>query len=177
MFWRAQNFTALPAGIEPWLRDTGSLTRRVIQACNGGAFRVRLLRQGWGKPWVSEAGALRVRLTEATLIREVDLECNGRPWVFARTLIPATSFSGPARRLAYLGEKPLGAVLFSERQVSRGTTQLARIQPQHLLYQAATDHLDEPPPEVWGRRTLFYFAHRPILVNEIFLPDIPEFPG
>jgi chorismate--pyruvate lyase len=108
----------------------------------------------------------------AALIREVELHCEDCPWVFARTVIPATSLQGSARRLAKLGEKPLGAILFADPRVRRGITQLARLQSRHPLFRAAAVHLIEPPQGLWGRRTLFYYAGYPLLVYEIFLPDI-----
>lgn len=172
--WRLQRFSNLSASVQGWLRDEGSLTRRVVEACGEGRFRVRLLHQGWGTPLYSEGRVLRLRRGEATLIREVELLCDECPWVFARTLIPATSLKGSARRLTQLGEKPLGAVLFSDPMIIRGITQMARLQPRHPLFAAATAHLDQQPKELWGRRTLFHIAKRPLLVNEIFLPDIPN---
>jgi chorismate lyase len=159
--------------MQAWLRDTGSLTRRVIQACEAGCFRVRLLHQGWGAPLNSERRILRSRRGVVTLIREVELLCDGHPWVFARTLIPATSLQGAARRLTHLGEKPLGAVLFTDPQATRGVTQIARLLPRHPLFAAACGHLDEAPAELWGRRTLFHLSGRTLLVSEIFLPGIP----
>ncbi|MCU7906077.1 MAG: chorismate lyase [Candidatus Thiodiazotropha sp. (ex Epidulcina cf. delphinae)] len=157
-----------------WLRDTGSLTRRVIQACDKGTFRVRLLHQGWGTPLNSERRILNMRRGVVAMVRDVELLCNENPWVFARTLIPVTSLRGSARRLMQLGEKPLGAVLFSDPKVSRGSTQIAQLLPGHPLFSAACNHLDVTPASLWGRRTLFYVANdRPLLVNEIFLPGIP----
>jgi len=170
--WRLQRLAGIPAGAASWLRDEGSLTRRVMQACGQGGFRVRLLHQAWGSPLYSESQVLRLRRGEATLIREVELLCGGRPWVFARTLIPATSLKGSARRLTLLGEKPLGAVLFADARVQRGITQIARLLPRHPLFGAAAGHLRQQPQVLWGRRTLFYIAGRPILVNEIFLPEL-----
>lgn len=155
-----------------WLADQGSLTQQVIGACNG-RFKVRVLHQGWGRPLQSESQLLGMSRAETALIREVELRCDEVPWVFARTLIPATSLSGRARRLAYLGNKPLGALLFSEPRTERGLTQVARLLPRHPLYAAAVDHLDEKPHDLWGRRTLYRYFSKPILVNEIFLPDIP----
>ena len=110
------------------------------------------------------------------VVREVQLLCDEVPWVFARTLIPASSLKGPARRLTRLGSRPLGAVLFADRQVRRGDTEVARLQPGERLFHAATDSLVPSPGAIWGRRTLFYMAGRPLLVNELFLPQIPESP-
>jgi chorismate--pyruvate lyase len=107
------------------------------------------------------------------LIREVELLCDETPWVFARTLIPATSLQRSVRRLTQLGERPLGAVLFSDPKVIRGETQYARLQQRHTLFQGACEHLTAAPETLWGRRTLFTISARPLLVNEIFLPDIP----
>ena len=171
--WSRRRFSGIPAGVQGWLRDEGSLTRRVLQSCGEGSFRVRLLHQGWMQPLYSEARVLRLRRGGATLIREVELLCDQRPWVFARTVIPATSLKGSARRLARLGERPLGAVIFSDSKVRRGITQLARLLPHHPLYAAAAVHVTTKPKELWGRRTLFYLSGGPILVNEVFLPDIP----
>ncbi len=170
--WRRLRHAQVPGSVYHWLRDTGSLTARLKGACHGG-FRVRVLRQGWGKPLYSERQLLGMRWGEQAIVREVELLCNGAPWVFARTLIPASSLRGPARRLTMLGERPLGEVLFSDPHMHRGATEVARLQPRHPLYQAATASLDEKPGEIWGRRTLFQLSRQPLLVNEIFLPGLP----
>jgi chorismate--pyruvate lyase len=156
-----------------WLRDRGSLTARLIAAC-GGDFRVRLCHQGWGKPLPSERRLLGMGRARHALVREVELHCNDRPWVFARTVIPAGSLRGAARGLALLGERPLGAVLFADPRTRRGRSQMARLVPHQPLFEAAAARLETRPAELWGRRTVFFFAGQPLLVNEIFLPGIPD---
>jgi chorismate--pyruvate lyase len=163
----------IPEHFYQWLKDSGSLTDRIIDACRTD-FRVRLLRQKWSGAKPSEAQLLNMRTAEVALIREVELLCGGKPWVFARTIIPASSVSGGARRLTKLKEKPLGAVLFSNPATSRKIVQVAHISPRYPLYKCATANLGNKPKELWGRRTLFLFSKQPLLVNEIFLPGIPE---
>jgi len=107
-------------------------------------------------------------------IREVELHCGNRPWVFARTLIPATTLRGGARRLAHLRNRPLGAVLFADPNVLRGELEVAELLSRHLLFRDAARHLERPPGSLWGRRRLFYMDNKPLLVNEIFLPELPE---
>lgn len=160
----------IPPQVRHWLLDQGSLTARLKTRCTDEGFRVRLLAQGWGRPLPSEARVLRSRHGMVMLVREVELLCHGQPWVFARTLIPATSLHGPARRLARLRERPLGQVLFSDPRVRRGATEFARLAPGHPLFAVAVSGLAQSPPEIWGRRTLFFLANRPLLVNELFLP-------
>ena len=107
------------------------------------------------------------------LVRDVELQCDSAAWVFARTLIPISSLKGAAQRLIQLGEKPLGAVLFTDPKVIRGATQVARLLPRQPLFETACNHLQGKPDHLWGRRTLFYVQKRPLLVNEIFLPTLP----
>ncbi len=162
----------IPENRYNWLSDEGSLTRRVVAACPG-EFKVRVISQAWGRPAYSEQQMLERPVSEIALIREVELCCNDRPWVFARTLIPVSSLRGRARRLGNLGDKPLGALLFSDPTTIRQAIQFARLSARHALFHAATAHLRTRPGELWGRRTLFRYAGKPILVNEIFLPAIP----
>ena len=169
----SQHRYGIPYEAQVWLRDTGSLTRRIVQCCGSGRFRVRLLKQGWDLPLNSERQALHIRQGRFALVRDVVLLCDDRPWVFARTWIPRTTLQGSARRLVHLGERPLGAVLFSDPQVIRGSTLIARLTLGHTLFDAAKMQLEQSPKQLWGRRTLFYLGRRPLLVNELFLPDLP----
>ncbi len=155
-----------------WLRDPGSLTRAVVSAC-AGDFSVSVQSQGWGRALPSERAVLGLAPGRLSLVREVELHCGQTPWVFARTLIPATSLRGAARRLARLRERPLGAVLFADPHTRRLGVQVARLTARHALYHAACAHLAQGPEAIWGRRTLFSYAGKPLLVNEIFLPEIP----
>ncbi len=164
----------VPSGIKQWLCDSGSLTARLKSHCPDG-FRVRVLNQGWGRPLLSEQHFLGMRSGEMAIVREVELLCCDQPWVFARTLIPAQSLQGAARRLTFLGNRPLGEVLFADPNMQRGEVQMASITPRHRLFSRATQHLDGSD-QIWGRRSLFRLAEKPLLVNEIFLPSIPERP-
>jgi len=162
----------VPAPAWSWLADTGSLTQRVKAACVG-RFEVRLLRQTWGAPLPSERRILRGGLRGRVLIREVELLCDGAPRVFARTVIPFRSLSGAARQLGRLGVRPLGAVLFAHPATRRDKVEFARLSPADPLYAAAVAHLPgELPTVLWGRRTLYRYAGKPLLVNEIFLPGL-----
>ncbi len=154
-----------------WLLDTASLTHRVRQTCRG-QFRVRVLSQGWGKPLRSEVRLLRLRRGERCLVREVQLLCDERSWVFARTIIPTRTLSGPQRRLAHLGNRPLGAFLFADPSMRRGTVQIAALSARHGMFARATHNLRRCPAQVWGRRSVFHVGGKPLLVSEFFLPGV-----
>lgn len=156
-----------------WLLDDGSLTQRLVAAC-GEAFRVAPLNQGWRRPLLNEAGVLGMQPAHYAFVREVHLLCDDRPWVFARTVIPPHTLVGGRRRLARLGNKPLGAVLFADRSMRRSPVQIARLRPGQWLFDAATAPLASIPTEIWGRRSLFWLGGHPLLVNEIFLPELGD---
>jgi len=157
--------------LRDWLLHTGSLTRRVQQAC-AGRFRVRVEMQRWARPRLDEYRALRLRFGRIALIREVHLLCDEQPWVFARTVIPVSTLRGRQRRLAHLGSRPLGAVLFADPHMQRGPVEVACIRPGSKLFATAVKGLKRRPTEIWGRRSVFRLGGKPLLVSEIFLlPD------
>jgi chorismate--pyruvate lyase len=161
----------LEPSLADWLFDPASLTERVTQACSG-RFSVRILRQGWGAPMLNEARCLKMRRNSYALIREVHLLCNNQPWVFARTIIPPRTLCGKQRRLAHLGQKPLGALLFADKSMQRTEMEIACIRPGQRLYEFANSHKASQGQPIWGRRSVFFLNHHPLLVSEIFLPQI-----
>lgn len=155
-----------------WLLDPASLTRRIRAACTG-QFRVEVLAEGWARPEYSEARELGIRTGSWGFVREVQLLCDEHPWVYARTVIPRSTLTGPQRQLTRLKTRPLGEVLFADPTMRRGPVEIARLTPCDKLYPAATRHLAPRPEAVWGRRSLFTLSGKPLLVCEVFLPGIP----
>ncbi len=161
----------VPTEMLDWLFDRGSLTRRLQIAC-GEDFRVELLEQRWQRPMLNEAMRLGVSPDRRALIRQVYLFCHNRPVVYARTVIPLSTLSGAERHLACLGNRPLGAVLFGTSNMSRDEMEVACIRPAQRIFAPATQVLAFEPESIWGRRSVFYLAHKPLLVSEVFLPEI-----
>lgn len=161
----------VPEGLLSWLLDSGSLTDSLKQACNG-RFEVRVLGERWQRPRLDESRLLGARAYTVAWVRQVQLLCDGKPWVFARTVIPATTLTGPQRRLAHLGSRPLGAFLFADPHMRRGLVEIAPLRAGYAMFRAAVSGLERPPPEVWGRRSVFRLGGKPLLVTEVFLPPV-----
>lgn len=173
-FWadhRRWTRTRLPPALRAWLLDSGSLTERLIRSCSG-EFRVRVVGEGWQRPRLDEARVLGMPLHLRARIRQVQLLCDGVPWVFARTVIPVSTLGGERLRLLRLGDRPLGAYLFADPRMSRGPVELARIRPRQAMYAEAMADYGDGRDEIWGRRSVFRLAGRPLLVTEVFLPAI-----
>jgi chorismate--pyruvate lyase len=159
------------AGIAPWLFEQGSLTRRILLHCTK-KFRVEVLSQKWQRPMLNEALRLGARPEQHALVREVLLYCGDEPWVFARSVLPRKTLTGPRRFLGKLGNRPLGEILFSDPTIKRDDLEIAEIKKGQRMYSCATKCLSNPPDFVWGRRSIFYMHKKPLLVNEVFLPSI-----
>ena len=149
--------------------DSGSLTDRLKSACNG-EFRVRVLNEQWKRPRWDENQSLGVRVSTIAWVRQVQLLCDGIPWVFARTVVPVSTLTGAQRRLAHLGSRPLGAFLFADPGMLRDPMEIAPLRPGHAMFLEAVSGLDQRPAEVWGRRSVFRLGGKPLLVTEVFLP-------
>jgi chorismate--pyruvate lyase len=167
--WRARpQRNKSNAAYLPWLSDRGSLTER-LQA--RGTFSVQLLQHGLVKPTEDEAGLLRIRPHRLAWIREVALFCDGMPLVFAHTAL-AYQPRGPLTHwLAGLGNRSLGALLFSHPGFARGPLKCIRLDARHALYRRAIVALqlgDAPPRTLWARRSRFSFGAQSVLVTEVF---------
>ncbi len=152
----------VPPHFHHWLADPSSLTRRLLRLSDG-QFQVRLLQQGVQRMRVDECLCLHARPGAMGLVREVELRCEGVACVYARSVIPLRSLKGKQRRLAHLGEQPLGAFLFADPQLQR-----SRIDVLPLAAPASAS----ASTATWGRRSLFRVGGYPLLVSEYFLPAL-----
>ncbi len=157
---------SLPPALLPWLFDTSSLTARLINLYDKN-FSVRVISQQWQKLSAEEASAMSLKSVHSALVRQVLLCGSGKPLVYARTVIPATTIQGAQRRYANMGSRPLGAMLFADRTMRRETVQVAILPATNKAHRYTK--IDKP---IWGRRSVFRVAGKPILVSEYFLPAL-----
>ena len=167
--WR----THLPAGVAAhlasWLTEPGSLTAR----CRRGAasFAVRLLGFAREAP-LSDECAMRPQARHATPVREVLLECDGRPVIFAHTVLLTAARGRLACWMAGLGTRSLGSLLFAFPGFRRGRIEYRRLDARHPLYRRALAVVPDAPPVLWARRSRHALGREQVLVSEVFLPAI-----
>lgn len=159
-----------------WLRNRGSLTAR-LQA--RGRFAVHVLRQQLARPTADEARVLGLDSGALAWVREVALTCDARFVVFAHTVLPRRPRGPLSVWLARLGNRSLGALLFSHAGFTRGPMTFQRLDHRHALYApacAALQLAEADSPVLWARRSLFGFAGQTVLVSEIFSPRLRQLP-
>lgn len=158
------------AGLAHWLRDRGSLTLRIQQRCE--RFAVHGVRSGLARIALDEAALLGVAPPHLAWSREVFLYADGRPVVFAHSACARQHLRGAWSAVRGLGNRPLGALLFAHPLVERKPLHYKALRGTHPLYRRAAAVLGHPPDRLWARRSLFYLHGAPLLVTEVFLPEI-----
>lgn len=169
-FWRHPLCLA-PRALRPWLTETGSLTARL--KTKFPALRVNVLKQGWQRPLRDETYPLRLSRTNTlTAVREVLLQQNDTPLVFAHSITPRNALYGGFHLLSRIGSLPLGALLFANPTITRSPLAWCQIDHRHLLWQKAHAVTGPLPPRLWARRSVFFSGRDCLLVTEVFLPPV-----
>jgi chorismate lyase len=151
-----------------WLREPGLLTDR-LRACCAGQTGLSIVSE-MEAPLGSADAAVLQAAGSAAFVREIELTCDGRPWVFAQTLIPQATLARQ-RWLSSLGRDALGERLAALPALERGPLEYARLLPGDRLYHRALRERRDPPPALWARRSWFAIDGDRLLVQEVFLPE------
>jgi chorismate lyase len=153
------------------LLDSGSLSVFLEKYCNGD-FNLQLVRQSWQRPLPDEAKVLFLGTGKYALLREIYLRCGDTPLVYGRSIIPVRTFTGAERRLARWGQRPLGDYLFTGKNTWRTRIEITQITPVERLFNLAKKNISFKDTVLWGRRSIFYIKNKPLLIVEVFLPEI-----
>ncbi|MDX9884231.1 chorismate--pyruvate lyase family protein [Thauera sp.] len=172
--------SAMPAALLPWLSDPGSLTARIRARCS--RFAVQVVCQKLARVHRDEALLLGLRPGERAWVREVLLVADGRPVVFARSLLPPRNVRGAWNLFHGMGSRPLGQALFSDPAISRLPLACRRLDGRDARYHRAQAALNRYAPAqylprtLWARRSVFLLRGSALMVSEAFLPEILELP-
>lgn len=145
------------AELRSWLNTPGLLTQRIREAAGDG-FAMHVLREQ--------------RIGDEQ-IREIDMSCDGRVWMFAQTRIPAATLAQQPW-LAQIGTRTLGEALAGRATLERDEFRFAQCYPDTPLVQRALTHAGLPPQPLWARHSGFRVAGAPFDLYEVFLPGIGQ---
>ena len=157
---------ARPRALWSYVVEAGSLTER-LKTKAGSGFHVRVLEEGAVALSPDDAALLQAGAGEIGFMRQVYL-CGSEPLVYARSLAVGEG----ARWLRELGDNPLGAKVFAEKDVRRSPIEATHLSPGQPLFEAAAAQLNRKPMELWARRSLLTVKGAAILIYECFLPGL-----
>lgn len=163
-----------PLALRGWLTDNTSLTMKLI--AHSTHFRVQKLRQQHSLCLADECGAVGLPRRSYIQEREVLLVCDGRPVVYAHTIVPLSSTALDWPFFGSLGERSLGSTLFGDPRVWQGRLHYARLQAQHPLVRRALKSINDNAIRfpLFARRCLYRRRKGQLLVTELFLPSVLE---
>lgn len=170
IFWNGSTIGCETA-LALWLHDHGSLTQRIRQRCEN--FSVRPMNSSLARVAYDEAALLGLAPHRLAYSREVFLYADGKPVVFAHSTCAAKDLRGAWQAMRGLGNRSLGTLLFTHPLVKRQSLHYKALRYPHPLYKNAAV-LGAPPQRLWARRSLFTLQGAPLLVTEVFLPEILE---
>ena len=156
----------------PFIFHTGSLTRYIQQQCNGN-FNIEIKSESWQFPMSDEAQLIKTGNREHTFIRESWLKCDDKTLVYARTIIPRKTLTGKYKKLTTLGNKPLGEILFTDKTSYRSGMRYAKVSKDCALY-SQVFNTNNVNSILWARQSLFFIKNKPLLIIEVFLPEIKK---
>lgn len=159
----------IPFKQRAWFTSRDSLTQRIQNRCK--KFRVEKISQKFAKINYDEMAVLNIS-SRLVHVREVYLYCAENPVIYARTTLARNSLRSDWRYLTKMGNRPLGAALFSNPRIRRQSLHFRRINRYHPLYAMAVKKLQNPPSSLWARRSIFMLDRLPILVTEVFLTGV-----
>lgn len=172
-FWDV-NAVQAPAPMAGWLTDRASLTAKLV--VRSEQFRVQRLSQRQSLCLADEYAVIGLARRQRVHERQVLLRCDGRPMVYAHTVLPLTATASEWPLFHSLGEKSLGTTLFNDPLVQRGTLAYARLRGNHpLIRRMQALALPLQDQQAWfARRSVFRRKGGCLLVTEVFLPQIAE---
>ncbi|MGQ0384219.1 MAG: chorismate--pyruvate lyase family protein [Gammaproteobacteria bacterium] len=169
--WSARLDTFAPSAqpaAAAWLSEPGLLTER-LRACCDGQPGLAIVSET-DAPLAAEDAEYLAASGTAAFVREIELTCDGRAWVFAQTLVPQATLARHGW-LGNLGRAALGERLASIPGLERGPLEFARLAPGQRLYHRALRDRRDAPAALWARRSWFAIGGDRLLVQEVFLPE------
>ncbi len=172
--WHHQKFLRqynLPVSVINLFCNAHSMTRQ-LEALGQASLRVMVCQHKWELPERNEAMLLNIPNRQYALVREVFLLMNDNPWMFARTVFPKATLQGELYRLRFLGDKPLGKVLFQNPLLKRSSFQFATLTQEHSLFSKSCKLDNTVPNKLWTRQSQLFIKEKRLLLKEVFLPKL-----
>lgn len=157
----------IPPKLFAWLSDSGSFMQRLKRHGVENA-QIRILKEGWSFGGSLERTILSLPFLTFTWVREVVIYSDDTTWMFARTVIPRKTLTGKERELRYLKTRSLGSLLFSYSDLVRSEFSYFQVDPDKEW------NIKCMKDGVWGRRSLFTFSGKSLLLTEVFSPELGD---
>jgi chorismate-pyruvate lyase len=179
------NLSDVPDCLRQWLFEPYVLSQSLRRVCEN--FGVEVSDQCIKHLYVDEVAALKCYDTTLGFVRETYLGDRGNPIVYARVTMPQTTYESKKFELDSLGDRPIGeTILYGDPTLTRSEFEVKRITGNdellfdllvHDSFFKAEVERKAQVNELWARRSFFTISGNPLLITEVFLPNIPAYVG
>lgn len=172
----AQAAWHLPPRVRDWVLLQTSMTARIQQVV-GAPISVEVLRQATGRLHDDERHFFTAPPARHGTVREICLSARGVPLLIARTALTSRRLQEHPT-IRGLGNQALGSLLFAGGRASPWRSrEMIHLQADSPLFALVRQRHRGVQSGYWARRTLFRLFGEPLLVTEIFLPELIHHPG
>jgi chorismate--pyruvate lyase len=171
----ADDARRLPPRVRDWVLLQTSMTARIQQVA-GAPISVEVLRQATGRLHEDERHFFTDPPARHGTVREVCLSAQGVPLLIARTALTSRRLQEHPT-IRELGNQALGSLLFAGGRASPWTArEMIHLRADSPLFALVRRRHRGVQAGYWARRTLFWLFDEPLLVTEIFLPELINHP-
>ena len=163
----------IPPNIRGWLTYSTLLSARMRELF-GRAYALRVVRE----EETADCAEALVRMacpSTRSLVREIEVVNGPRRAMFAQTCIPLPTLQSQPW-LAELGANSLGETLARVNAVTRSELEFKEL-PEADELRAAASSGSAGAKSLWARRSVFAVGGAPLLVTEVFLPELEQWPA
>ncbi|MET0661226.1 MAG: chorismate lyase [Steroidobacteraceae bacterium] len=162
----------VPDTMRSWLTYSGLLSAR-MRDFFGESYALNIVRELQSAE-CTEALARMACPSGAALLREIEIMNGRRRAMFAQTCIPIMTLQSQPW-LGQLGTSSLGETLARVAAVHRGPLEFKHLTGDDALFAAAAAGTTGRS-SLWARRSIFAIEGAPLLVTEVFLPELDRWP-
>lgn len=154
----------------PWLTEPYILSAHLKAVAKN--YQFELLNESVVA--IAEDDAMALGGQQKAWVRTVCHKDDGVATVFGRVVVPEATYEMYEAEFGSLDSNPIGeSLLFHNREVRRGPFEFIKIERGNPYYAYCFEENDEP--FLWARRSVFYWRKLPLIVIEVFKPNLPAF--
>lgn len=142
-----------------------------------GELNVKRIKEELALPTKEEVARLALDNVQAW-IRQIYIIGDNLPFSYAKVVVPIETYQKFQSDFDNLKDNLLGEkLLYTRDDLTRSPFEYACIMQGSPLYNDAVDILpiNKQPAYLWARRSVFNMSIYPLLVTEVFLPDMPKY--
>lgn len=163
--------------LQRWLAKPYILSHALRKIC--GNLQLRLLSQAQEQVFADERFCLENPNETQAHVRKIILHDDSELYIFARTIIPFSTYQALLPQFEKLDTNFIGEyLLYNREDVQRDEFEFSYMtihmpMRQELKQFLPVRHFDDI---LWARRSCFWIKQYPLLITELFLQEMPEYP-